>query len=842
MRFVVVVLLALFLVAPAAAQSSARTAPASPVGPLPAEPNQPLARALILFAPKARHIDLAFALRTAIEQTGGRMRIGLGITGIVADVEKDSVGRLKKMSGVQAVVTSAADVPTGVDRHAQAAIAAWQRMAEATSTPARPPTIGPPLGAPSTDALEPPDLPRDAEHKREIESEYRRQWEERRRSLPPELRRSRPSPSQRSGPGQVLQSGCGTNGGGFFDTSLYLAGDIVVGVFYVNGTIGGWNASGGGSTGSTTQTFADVVSALNQLIDAQPNARIVFTVVNEVDNSGNPLAPPAASAERQYVNNNRNIYCTDWASMITISNGGVWPNAYIQGPSQRNDIGWAQPWLFSYQVLHENGHVFGAGDQYAPHDPGPRYGYMQVTNGNACGSGGGNFSGAGDCLDDLMNGWQNGGYSWTIGHFSAGQFGWYSSDGDGVPDLLKTTPVIDATTVTRTITSTKAITYGGTAIDRPVLSQLSSAYSSVSINRVVGVEYRINGAAWQQAVPSDGVWDSNAETFTFLTPNLPNGTYTIEIRAVNTIGTVTPNPYVDQVTITGSSVTAVRPFGALTVSPGRAKFGTPVVASASASRDLQSSPLQYSWNWGSGWSGWSSGSSSSHIFTTPGTYTVQMRVRNTAGLVHQLSRTVQIESYDTSPTVVLNAWQENQHSPSNGPYYSVHLSVAGTTDSETPYANLTVAWDIGCTGSWQNGPKSRVVTLLNPHHPRSDRRCIRAKVTDGANNSVQATRYVWLVPYNHQPTFAAIPLTSTPSGPNYVVTVHATDPDPTWDGILEYRFDYEGDGIWDTTFSSTPSVTVTPAQLNTLVVEVKDRFYGRIRTSAQCGFVPAGAC
>ena len=541
----------------------------------------------------------------------------------------------------------------------------------------------------------------------------------------------------------------------------------------------------------------------------------------------------------------RGIDCADWGYMITVSNGGVWPNAYLQGPSLRLDITWGAPWDFPHNVRHETGHIFGAGDQYAPSSPSSRFGYMQVTNGNACGNdGSGYFAGAGECLDDQMNGWSPTlGYNSIVGHYSAGQFGWYSSDGDGVPDVLKTTPVIDASSVSRTIGSTQAITYSGVAFDRPLFSQLSPAtYSGVSINRVTGVQYRIDTAPWQDAVPTDGVWDSNSENWTFMTPKLPDGTYTVGIRAINTIGTVTPNPYQDQVTIAGSGVAAAPPFGALTVSPGRAKFGTPIVASASASRDLQSSTLLYNWNWGSGWSGWSSGASSAHTFNNPGTYTVLMRVRNAAGLVHQLSRTVQIEPNDTAPTVVFQALRENQHAPSSGPNYSVSLSVAGSSDSETAYANLTASWDVGCTGAWVAGPKTQVVSLLNTHHPKSDWRCIRVRVSDTAGNTTEATRFVWLVPYNHHPMLAAVALTSTPSGPNHVVTVHAADADPSWDGILEYRFDYEGDGIWDTTFGSSPTVTVTAAQLNTLVVEVKDRFYGRVRASAACGFVPVSAC
>lgn len=771
-------------------------------------------KVLILFEEKARHIDRVAALRERIQQAGGRVRAVIGLAGVVADIERGSAARFAA-KGVQTVHQGAIGPRSG-DALTVATVAAWNRIQARPLPATRVRPGGPPPGAPPTDVSDPPDLPRNREELRIAESAYRRHWEALERGLPPQLQRS-------SG------VGCGTNGAGYFDTSLYFAGDIAVGVFYVNGTSGGWTPA------TTASTFVDVVQSLDDFLTIQPNARIVFTYVNEVDGAGNPL--PSPTNERTYVNDLRNTWCTDWAFLVSVRNGGVWPNAYLYGPSMRLDRTFGD---FNYTVRHEAGHIFGAGDTYAPIAPGPRYGYLGVTQANACGAGGGFFAGAGECLDDLMAGWgPNLGYNSVVGAYTAGQLGWLASDGDGKLDVTKTKPLIDAASVVRHVNPTWSVTYSGVAFDRPVLNQLPSFYGNVGSNRVTAVQYRIRNAAWQGAAAADGVFDSVSEGFNFTTPPLPNGTYTVEIRAINTVGAVTPAPYTEQLVITSSNVTNTRPFGSLSVTPKRAKAGTLLTASGASSRDLEPGPLTYSWKWGtSPWTLFSANVNATHAFTQAGTYPVQLRVRDQGGLIHLVTSTVTVEPYDTAPAVALRVTPENRHF-SPGPNYSLSLSVVGSSDAETPFSQLMVQWDIDCNG-W-DGPaslqKTRSVALVNSHYPKSDRRCVRVRVSDAANNATEAERHIWVVPYNHPPTAST---TVTPAGSDYTLTVNATDADgsTTWDGTLEYRFDFEGDGIWDTKFTTNPSTLLLAAHRYTFVIEVRDRFHGRAMWTACSGPFP----
>lgn len=794
--------------------------------PCSAEP-EPVARlkVLILFEEGSRSLDQVAEVRMAVDASGGRARGVLGLAGIIADIETGSAPALTAMNGVHGLYEDNLSAPPFGDSQTVAAVAAWNRLHAGPPPPAEEqPT------PPGPDVDEPPDLPPPpaARGGAERESPIHKQ----------NRVGTRPQPLMPGG------TGCDSNGAGFNDTSLYLAGNIAVGVFYLDGTSGPW------SPAMTASTFAEVVYSLDQFVDIEPNARIVFTYVNEVDAGGNPLPQPEPPDERLYDNDLRNIWCTDWAYLISVTNGGVWPRAWWHGPSLRLDRTFP---AFNNSVQHETGHIFGAADQYVDTGgPTIRRGYLFAVNANGWDVGGGYFAGAGERLPDLMASFDSVygyGYNSIIGPFTAGQFGWYDSNGDGEIDVTETQPIINAASVSHT--ASNPTTYGGIATDRVVLNEERSyGYGHVSINRVTDVQYRINQGAWQAAVAVDGAFDSASEDFQFTTPSLPYGTYEVQIRAINTIGVATVIPYSQQLVIAGSSTMNARPFGSFAVTPARARYGTQVTADGSASSDLETpkANLQFSWNWGDGspWTAFSASPVASHAYAAPGDYSVEMSVRDAGNLQHLVSRDVVATPYDTSPVVRFRATPENRHF-TPGPGYSVFLSVAGSSDAETPYADLLVRWDADDDGVWDGDfsfAKTTSVTLPSLHYPRSDRRRVRVQVLDESFNTTTAERTIWVVPYNHRPTAPLFGrVTFAPSGSAFVATVHASDPDlsSSWDGLLEYRYDFEGDGIWDTYFE--PNASITVPSMNTLRVEVIDRFRGRLLIPSiadLAGGVPTG--
>lgn len=70
---------------------------------------------------------------------------------------------------------------------------------------------------------------------------------------------------------------------------------------------------------------------------------------------------------------------------------------------------------------------------------------------------------------------------------------------------------------------------------------------------IVGVEYRLDGGAWQTAQPADGAFDSPSESFVIAldTTGLALGNHTLEARAIDSLGNVDTTPAVMTVAVQG---------------------------------------------------------------------------------------------------------------------------------------------------------------------------------------------------------------------------------------------------------------------------------------------------
>ena len=280
-------------------------------------------------------------------------------------------------------------------------------------------------------------------------------------------------------------------GAGFNDTDLFFMGEITVSVFFVPGDDGPWN------TQDINVEFQNVVSALDVFVTSYPNARLSFTYLKQVDENGLPKSYPS-DALGEHVNQMRSQHHTHWAFAIEIRNefGRARARAYNIVVYKRGS---------ERTVRHETMHMFGAADQYtsARRSPTQRHGYMNVVNANSAHSDGtGFFNGAGEGnLSDLMITSRDDFQS--ISPYSRGQVGWIDQDGDGILDPMDTYAIaaISASTGNNPFTLT------GISEEKPLPTELhTSTYSSVSINTVQKVEYRINDGPWLQATPTDGQW------------------------------------------------------------------------------------------------------------------------------------------------------------------------------------------------------------------------------------------------------------------------------------------------------------------------------------------------
>jgi PKD repeat protein len=152
--------------------------------------------------------------------------------------------------------------------------------------------------------------------------------------------------------------------------------------------------------------------------------------------------------------------------------------------------------------------------------------------------------------------------------------------------------------------------------------------------------------SWRTAfINSPGSPGSN---FSYTTPVIPNGTYTVLVRGQDARGFTTPVPSQRTVTVTG-------PTNNL---PPVASFTSSCVENfcsfdGRSSTDESFATLVYSWNFGSG-SG--SGPVPTRRYTTPGTYTVTLTVRDQYNLTAVTSQSVVVVEPTTNlpPVPVIN--------------------------------------------------------------------------------------------------------------------------------------------------------------------------------------------
>jgi hypothetical protein len=310
---------------------------------------------------------------------------------------------------------------------------------------------------------------------------------------------------------------------------------------------------------------AEVQAALNWWADLLPQANVRFTVRLEVAPSayepiryglaeeglwisstlanlgfrgGNYFDQAYAAAYRM-----RDEVGADWATTIFIVNSernpsgyfrdGYFAYAYIGGPFMvvTSDVGAYGAARMAPIVAHELGHIFGALDQYAvarvPCTE--RSGYLNMPTTNS------QYGNCGSQLPSIMLEPIGAYANRQIDPSALAQVGYLDSNGDGVIDPLDTTPKLDLVDIVGLAGSQRPILAGAAReVGYPAPLQVPASIHSIS-----AIEYRVGGSAWQRIPSADGAYDSRSERFEVELP-LYDGTYTIELRALNSAGRASP--------------------------------------------------------------------------------------------------------------------------------------------------------------------------------------------------------------------------------------------------------------------------------------------------------------
>jgi parallel beta-helix repeat protein len=364
---------------------------------------------------------------------------------------------------------------------------------------------------------------------------------------------------------------------GLYDTSEYMMGSVAVGVFLLesNGAIDpsteNWDTTRKNAVTTKIQqgltwwaaqnpnTHVNFVYEWHYDIPTsyEPITRPSYTVLGDGQYLWIPEAMAAVgytsgdifARTRAYSNDLRTRMGTNWAFTVFV----VDSNNDADGQFADSKIAYSYrggPFVvMNYQnagygpanmhrvIAHEAGHIFYATDEYNGYTEWSGYLNAADNEGSSC------------LMDDC---------DLILSSGTILQVGWRDTDGDGIQDIVDTNPETTMSTISPDPTYCNQLTYTGTAtvVAYPNNNPYGS-HNDVTIKTISNVQFRINGGVWQSALAVDYEFNGPQEDFTFTTDVLPEGSYTIEARAVDSVGNVDPTPSSDSIVIDFPSVVYV---------------------------------------------------------------------------------------------------------------------------------------------------------------------------------------------------------------------------------------------------------------------------------------------
>jgi large repetitive protein len=227
-------------------------------------------------------------------------------------------------------------------------------------------------------------------------------------------------------------------------------------------------------------------------------------------------------------------------------------------------------------------------------------------------------------------------------------------------------------------------------------------------------------ASWRTAfLNSPGTPGSN---FSYTTPVIPPGAYTVRVRAVDQHDQVTAVPLERHVTVTHPPGNQP-PVASFTVSCQQ----NVCTYDARGSTDENAPTLSYSWNFGNNTTG--TGPLPTRTYTAAGTYTVTLTARDEWGITATATQTVTITepNNNVAPVPVIN--------PPSCAKLFCNISGVGSADPNTG-DTFTYLWEFG------DGTPASTLSAMTHTFPSAGTYTVRLTVTDGWGKANTTTRAI----------------------------------------------------------------------------------------------------
>ncbi len=265
------------------------------------------------------------------------------------------------------------------------------------------------------------------------------------------------------------------------------------------------------------------------------------------------------------------------------------------------------------------------------------------------------------------------------------------------------------------------------------------------------------------------------------------------------------------------------PVPEFSINPGSGFTDTNFSFDAGNSHDAEdeTSQLQVRWDFDGDevWDkNFSLNKESFHIYQTPGNYIVIMEVMDTQGAISSLPKSIVVQETSSAPNPVFTV------TPEEGRTSDVFIfDASGSWDREDNVSQLKVRWDFEGDDVWDTKFSTGKAEIWayrqeGTYHPK-----LEVKDTQGLTGST--TRIVKVEAANIKPTafFTADPEHGTINTSFHFDASGSSDPEDDI-SLLQVRWDFENDGIWDTEYRTIKTInrTFDLANTYTVLLEVID--------------------
>ena len=273
------------------------------------------------------------------------------------------------------------------------------------------------------------------------------------------------------------------------------------------------------------------------------------------------------------------------------------------------------------------------------------------------------------------------------------------------------------------------------------------------------------------------------------------------------------------------STSSSAPVAFFTVKPESGRISDAFLFDAYGCYDAedQTSLLKVRWDFdGDGtWdTGWSTEKAVNHFYLTAGVFVAKLEVLDTQGLVGSTTRIITVGDVNLKPTAFFTVYPESGNTETRFTF-----DASGCTDPEDPVTSLQVRWDWDNDGTYDT--EYRTLKIIQHTFAQPGTYTVVLEVIDTEGYGSTFTREIKVTNPNTPPDadFTIDPVIGKVGEPvTFDASISSDLEDPL--ELLEVRWDWDNDNIYDTGFSLKKTITKTFSAPGSYIITLQVRDSG----------------